>query len=292
MPEKKRLVSLYNVVTRDLEDQGFVRRENNKFIEGGKYYVPYVRELDDDKTLTVDVAKREKLYVLVTFQSIGMPEEINEDDDWEDWKTRNRETFLNGDDASLNKRFFSVDNAGARAGPAKKVRRLAATDEQVEESNDTEDEEDEVEAGPVMPQPAPSAVAVAGGPVIPQPAPAAVAAAGPVAAPIAPDYAELSRRYDDLRREHDVLQNRYLAFENFVMTIIGPIQAPGQAPAPAVPPAVAPAPAAAPAVAPAVALAPAPAPAVAPAPAPAAAPAPAIVAQPAPKVFDLTVDDE
>jgi hypothetical protein len=107
---KKQIISLYNVVTQDLVAQGFVRRENAKFFEGGKHYVPYVRELDSDKALTLDVAKRESLYVLVTFQSVGMPEEINADDDWarEDWKTRNHEIFLTCDDASLNSSCFRV----------------------------------------------------------------------------------------------------------------------------------------------------------------------------------------
>ncbi len=99
MPAKKRTISLYNVVTQDLVAQGFVRREDDKFIEGGKHNVPYVRELNSDKTLTLDVAKRESLYVLVTFQSVGIPDEINEDDDWEDWKTRNHEIFLTCDDS-------------------------------------------------------------------------------------------------------------------------------------------------------------------------------------------------
>ncbi len=39
-----------------------------------------------------------------------MPDEMNEDDDWEDWihwKTKDSEIFLTGDDASLNARLLA-----------------------------------------------------------------------------------------------------------------------------------------------------------------------------------------
>ncbi len=110
---------MYRVVTEDLEYQGFVCFKEDRFVEGGKYYVPYVKKRADDKTLTVDVARRQKLYVLVTFHEIGMPEEINEDADLEDWKMRNRQILLTGDNAALNRRSISSDNAAAGAGPAK-----------------------------------------------------------------------------------------------------------------------------------------------------------------------------
>jgi hypothetical protein len=300
MPEmKKRARSLYRVVTEDLEDQGFVRREDKQFIEGGKYYVPYVRELDGDKTLTVDVAKREKLYVLVTFQSIGMPEEINEDDDWEDWKTRNREIFLNEDDASLNKRIFSVDNAGARAGPAKKVRRLAASDEQDEKSNDTEDEEDEAEAGPVMPRAAPPIMAMAG-PVAPAPVqvdmPIAFVMPAPAVCALTPD--NVKTMLTTVARLAEVVSELATEVTEFIQKSSAAPVVP--APAPAVAPAAAPAPA--PALAPIAVPAPAPAPVragrahpgvvpAAPLPAPIPAAPPVIAAQPASAVVDLSMDD-
>ncbi len=253
---KKRARSLYRVVTEDLEEQGFVRREDNQFIEGGKYYVPYVRELDGDKTLTVNVARREKLYVLVRFQPIGMPEEINADDDWENWKTRNREIFLTGDDASLNKRIFSVDNAGARAGPAKKVRMLAATDKQDAKSNDTEDENDEAEAGPVMSRPAPPVMAMAGpaAPVAVQVnMPIAFAMPAPAVGALTPD--NVKTMLTTVARLAEVVSELATEVTEFIQkSSAAPVVA---APAPAPAPAVAPAPA------------PAPAPAVAPAPAPA-----------------------
>ena len=181
MPEmKKRIRSLYRVVTEDLEDQGFVCFKDDVFIEGGKHFVPYVKTRADDKTLTVDVARRHKLYVLVTFHEIGMPEEINEDADWEDWKMRNRQILLTGDNAALKRGSFSSDNAAA--GSAKKMRTLAPNEGENDgmDDNETEEEEeeDEAEAGPVMPRAAPAA-APAAGPVMPQPAPAPVAAAGP-----------------------------------------------------------------------------------------------------------------
>ena len=165
MPEKKRTKSLYRVVTEDLESDGFERCESRKFIEFGKHYIPYVRELDGDKTLTVAVAKRESLYVLVTFLSIGQPEEINEDDDWENWKTRNREIFLKEDDISLNASSIRVATAPAPARLAEpehrqkpaKMPRLASP---VAQGNETENEDDE--AGASMPQPA------AAGPVVPE----------------------------------------------------------------------------------------------------------------------------
>jgi hypothetical protein len=154
MPEKKRSKALHRVVTEDLESDGFERRESEKLIEQGKHYIPYVRELDDNKTLTVYVGKRAEKYVLVTFKSVGMPEEINEDDDWENWKTTNREIFLHGDDLSINQAIFggSAGPAPARLPEQARVPRPAKKAKLVspeQQGNETEDELDE--AGPIAP---------------------------------------------------------------------------------------------------------------------------------------------